>query len=32
MNIARVNRCENFTIPCEELKEIAARMIKEAAK
>lgn len=32
MNIARVNRCENFTIPCEELKEISARMIKEAAK
>jgi len=32
MNIARVNRCENFAIPSEELQEIAARMIQEAAQ
>lgn len=32
MNIARVNRCENFAIPSEELQEIVARMIREAAK
>ena len=30
MNIARANRAENFAIPVEELKEIAARLIKQS--
>lgn len=31
MNIARANRAENYSIPVEDLKEIAARMMKQAA-
>ncbi len=31
MNIARANRAENYAIPVEDLKEIAARMMKQAA-
>ncbi|MEO7098991.1 MAG: PDZ domain-containing protein [Luteolibacter sp.] len=31
MNIARASRAENYSIPVEELKEIAARMMKQAA-
>jgi serine protease Do len=30
MNIARANRAENYAIPVEDLKEIAARMIEKA--
>ena len=30
MNIARANRAESFTIPVEELKALAARLIKQA--
>ncbi len=30
MNIARANRAENYAIPVEDLKEIAARMMKQA--
>ncbi len=32
MNIARANRAENYAIPVEDLKEIAARMMKAAAE
>ncbi len=32
MNIARANRAESFAIPVEELKEIAARMMKQAGR
>ena len=32
MNIARANRAENYSIPVEDLKEIAARMMKAAAE
>ncbi len=31
MNIARANRAENYAIPVEDLKEIAARMMRQAA-
>ncbi|MEO5714783.1 MAG: S1C family serine protease [Luteolibacter sp.] len=31
MNIARANRAENYAIPVEDLKEIAARLMKQAA-
>jgi len=31
MNIARASRAENYAIPVEDLKEIAARMMKQAA-
>ena len=31
MNIARANRAESFAIPVEELKEIAARLMKQSA-
>lgn len=31
MNIARADRAENYAIPVEDLKEIAARMMKQAA-
>jgi len=31
MNIARANRAENYSIPVEDLKEIAARLMKQAA-
>ena len=30
MNIARANRAESFAIPVEDLKAIAARMLKKA--
>ncbi|RYD47014.1 MAG: PDZ domain-containing protein, partial [Verrucomicrobiaceae bacterium] len=30
MNIARANRAESFAIPVEDLKEIAARLVKDA--
>jgi serine protease Do len=30
MNIARANRAESFAIPVEEVKEIAARLMKQA--
>jgi S1-C subfamily serine protease len=32
MNIARASRAENYSIPVEDLKEIAARMLKTAAE
>ncbi|MBC8126285.1 MAG: PDZ domain-containing protein [Gloeobacteraceae cyanobacterium ES-bin-144] len=32
MNIARANRAETFAIPVEELKEIAGRLMKQAAQ
>jgi serine protease Do len=32
MNIARANRAESFAIPVEELREIAARMMKQAGR
>ena len=32
MNIARANRAESFAIPVEDLKEIAARLMKQAEK
>ncbi len=32
MNIARANRAENFAIPVEELKELAARLMKQGGK
>ena len=32
MNIARANRAESFAIPVEDLKEIAARLAKQAGK
>lgn len=32
MNIARANRAESFAIPVEDLKEIAARLVKQAGK
>jgi serine protease Do len=32
MNIARANRAESFAIPVEDLKEIAARLMKQAAE
>ena len=31
MNIARANRAESFAIPVEELREIAARLLKQSA-
>ncbi len=32
MNIARANRAESFAIPVEDLKEVAARLMKQAGK
>ncbi len=32
MNIARANRAESFAIPVEDLKELAARLMKQAGK